>query len=140
MNDYLQQEPTSVIALMLRAQCRFAQLEVSRATASASDLRLGYLMVQQDYAHALELEPTSPYLLYNAACLKVQLSDYEAALQLFDKAIGQDPKFPDAYYSRGVTHILAGHVEQGLTDLSQAGELGLYTAYSLIKRYSVRKK
>ena len=26
--------------------------------------------------------------------------------------------------------------EQGLSDLSQAGELGLYTAYNLIKKYS----
>lgn len=140
MNDFLQQEPSSQVGLMLRAQCRFAQLEVSRATTSASDLRLGYLMVQQDYNRALDLQPDSPYLLYNAACLMVQLSDYAGALQLFDKALKLDARFPDAYYSRGVTHILAGHVEQGLTDLSQAGELGLYTAYSLIKHYSTHKK
>lgn len=140
MNDFLQQDPSSLVGLMLRAQCRFAQLEVSKATASASDLRLGYLMVQQDYNRALELQPDSPYLLYNAACLMVQLSDYSGALQLFDKALAVDAKFPDAYYSRGVTHILAGQVEQGLTDLSQAGELGLYTAYSLIKHYSTHKK
>ena len=82
----------------------------------------------------------SPYLLYNAACLMVQLSDYSGAIGLFDKALALDSKFPDAYYSRGVAHILAGHVEQGLTDLSQAGELGLYTAYSLIKHYSTHKK
>lgn len=140
MNAYLQQEPSSLVGLMLRAQCRFAQLEVSQTTASASDLRLGYLMVQQDYNRALELHPTSPYLLYNAGCLMVQLSDYEGAITLFGKALEQDGRFPDAYYSRGVAHILAGHTEQGLTDLSQAGELGLYTAYSLIKRYSAGKK
>lgn len=140
MNDYLQQEPASLVGLMLRAQCRFAQLEVSQTTASASDLRLGYLMVQQDYNRALEQHADSPYLLYNAACLMVQLSDYSGAISLFDKALALDGKFPDAYYSRGVAHILAGHVEQGLTDLSQAGELGLYTAYSLIKHYSTHKK
>lgn len=140
MNAYLQQEPSSLVGLMLRAQCRFAQLEVSRATAQASDLRLGYLMVLQDYNRALELHAGSPYLLYNAACLMVQLSDYAGAIELFGKALALDAKFPDAYYSRGVAHILAGQVEQGLTDLSQAGELGLYTAYSLIKHYSKVKK
>lgn len=139
MNDYLQQEPFSQVGLMLRAQCRFAQLEVSQTTSSASDLRLGYLMVQQDYNRALERHPDSPYLLYNSACLMVQLSDYAGAIRLFDKAVSLDGKFPDAYYSRGVAHILAGDTEQGLTDLSQAGELGLYTAYSLIKYYSTHK-
>lgn len=140
MNDMLQQEPTSVVGLMLRAQCRFAQLEVSKTTASASDLRLGYLMVQQDYNRALELQPSSPYLLYNAACLMTQLSDYAGAISMFTKALEIDNRFPDAYYSRGVTYILDGQVERGLTDLSQAGELGLYAAYGLIKRYSSHKK
>lgn len=140
MNDYLQRDPHSQVGLMLRAQCRFAQLEVSQTTSSASDLRLGYLMVLQDYNRALEEHPESPYLLYNTACLMVQLSDYAGAIRMFDQALTLDSKFSDAYYSRGVAHILAGDIEQGLTDLSQAGELGLYTAYSLIKHYSTQKK
>ena len=56
MNAFIQeadnesQTTTDVaLAFILRAQCRFAQLEVSRTTASASDLRLGYLMAVQDY-------------------------------------------------------------------------------------------
>ena len=29
-----------------------------------------------------------------------------------------------------------GQTDKGISDLSQAGELGLYSAYSLIKQYS----
>ena len=43
---------------------------------------------------------------------------------------------PEAYYNRGVAFILQNRIEQGLADLSRAGEMGLYQAYNLIKRYS----
>ncbi len=141
LNAYLEQEKTDeVSSLMLRAQCRFAQLEVSKFTASASDLRLGYLMVLQDYNHAREKQPNSPYLHYNAGCLMVHLGDYSNAISAFTEALKLDERLPNAYYSRGVVYILNGETEKGLVDLSQAGELGLYSAYNLIKRYSKEKK
>ena len=127
------------LAYILRAQCRFAQLEVSRTTANASDLRLGYLMVMQDYGKASDLMPDAPFLHYNIGCVQVQLSDYVAAQKSFSRAIELDPHFPSAYYGRGVAYILGGQTEQGLIDLSQAGELGLYSAYNLIKKYSKEK-
>ena len=128
------------LAYILRAQCRFAQLEVSRTTASASDLRLGYLMVVQDYNKASDMMPDVPFLHYNIGCVQVQLSDYLAAQKSFSRALEIDPHFPSAYYGRGVAYILGGQTEQGLSDLSQAGEYGLYTAYNLIKKYSQTKK
>jgi tetratricopeptide (TPR) repeat protein len=124
------------LAYIMRAQCRFAQLEVSRTTASASDLRLGYLMAVQDYDKASDLMPDVPFLHYNVGCLQVQLADYVAAQKSFTRALELDSHFPSAYYGRGVAYILAGQTEQGLSDLSQAGEYGLYTAYNLIKKYS----
>lgn len=139
MTALLQSRGTDVLALVLRAQCRFAQLEVSRTTASASDLRLGYLMVVQDYNKASDLMPDVPFLHYNVGCVEVQLADYVAAQQSFSRAIALDPHFPSAYYGRGVAYILGGQIEKGLSDLSQAGELGLYTAYNLIKKYSKEK-
>ncbi len=128
------------LALILRAQCRFAQLEVSRTTASASDLRLGYLMALQDYNKASDLIPDAPFLYYNIGCVQVQLADYVAAQKSFTHALELDARFPSAYYGRGVAYILGGKIDNGLNDLSQAGELGLYTAYNLIKKYSKEKK
>ena len=140
MNALIQENGPEPLALILRAQCRFAQLEVSRTTASASDLRLGYLMAVQDFDKASILMPDAPFLHYNIGCLQVQLANYAAAQKSFSRAIELDPHFPSAYYGRGVACILGGQTEQGLSDLSQAGEFGLYTAYNLIKKYSKEKK
>ena len=140
MNTLIQVNGPSVLSLVMRAQCRYAQLEVSRTTASASDLRLGYLMSLQDYTKAADLQPDAAFLHYNIGCLQVQLADYPAAIESFSLAIKMDAQMPSAYYSRGVAHILAGQTEDGLSDLSQAGELGIYSAYNLIKKYSKDKK
>ena len=136
MNALIQENGADALALVLRAQCRFAQLEVSRTTANASDLRLGYLMVVQDYNKASDLMPDVPFLHYNIGCVQVLLADYLAAQKSFTRALELDSHFPSAYYGRGVAYILGGQTEQGLSDLSQAGEYGLYTAYNLIKKYS----
>ena len=140
MTYLIQTNGPDALAYALRAQCRYAQLEVSRTTASASDLRLGYLMVVQDYNKASDLLPNIPFLHYNIGCVQIQLADYYAAQRAFSRAIELDPHFPSAYYGRGVAYILGGQTEQGLSDLSQAGEYGLYSAYNLIKKYSKEKK
>ena len=41
----------------------------------------------------------------------------------------------EAYYNRGMALIFKGKKDQGIKDLSKAGELGIYTAYSVIKKY-----
>lgn len=140
MDNYIQRNGNDVLSLMLRAQCRYAQLEVSSATAQATDLRLGYLMVLQDYTRALDVLPQSPYIHYNMGCIALKLADYPKAISSFGKAIELDGHFPDAYYNRGVAHILNKQLPEGLSDLSQAGEYGLYSAYNLIKKYSNEKK
>ena len=140
MTHLIHMNGSDPLAYILRAQCRFAQLEVSRTTASASDLRLGYLMVVQDYSKASDLMPDAPFLYYNIGCVQVQLADYSAAQRSFSRALELDPHFPSAYYGRGVAYILGGQIEKGLSDLSQAGEYGLYSAYNHIKKYSKEKK
>ena len=59
------------------------------------------------------------------------LSEY-ANLGSFNPVIGMS--FPLHKY------ILMNNIDKGLADLSQAGELGLYQAYSLIKKYSKEKE
>ncbi|MBO7067287.1 MAG: tetratricopeptide repeat protein [Bacteroidaceae bacterium] len=140
MDSYVLKYGDDVLSLMLRAQCRYAQLEVSSSTAQATDLRLGYLMVLQDYNRALDLLPQSPYIHYNIGCMMIKLSDYAGAISAFGKALELDNHFPDAYYGRGVAYILNGQLSEGLSNLSQAGEYGLYSAYNLIKKYSSEKK
>jgi len=54
----------------------------------------------------------------------------------YDRCLEMDTKFADAYYNRGLTNIYLGNNRQGISDLSKAGELGLYAAYSIIKRFT----
>jgi tetratricopeptide (TPR) repeat protein len=66
----------------------------------------------------------------------VKLKDYQSAINSYSRAIEIDNKLPEAYFNRGITYILMKEINKGLADLSQAGEMGLYQAYNLIKKYS----
>ena len=58
----------------------------------------------------------------------------ERAKQDYTKAIELNPLFAESYFNRGLLYYSEGKVKEGTRDLSRAGELGLYKAYSLIKR------
>jgi tetratricopeptide (TPR) repeat protein len=64
------------------------------------------------------------------------MKDYRAALVDYNKAIELDSRFADAYYNRGLTNIFLGNNRQGIQDLSKAGELGIFSAYNIIKRFT----
>ena len=64
------------------------------------------------------------------------LKDYRGALVDYDKAIELNKDFAEAYFNRGLTHIFLGNNKQGITDLSKAGELGIVSAYNIIKRFT----
>lgn len=140
LNDMVRLTPQSAVAHMLLGQSRYAMLEAQKNTMEATELRLGYLMVQQDYARAAELLPNVSYLHYNKGCILTELGEYTAAIESYTKAIALDTRCPAAYYSRGVTYLLAGQKDKALNDLSQAGEYGMYSAYNLIKKYSKEEK
>ena len=53
----------------------------------------------------------------------------------FSRAIELDGNIPEAYYNRGIVYLHAEKKSEGIADLSKAGELGLYDAYSIIKKY-----
>lgn len=140
LNEILAKDDSYVMALFLRAQVRCAQLDASGATMQASELRLGYLMVLQDLTKCVEMNPEMSYAHYNRGNVFVRLADYSAAVHAYDEAVKLDAKFPDAFFNRGVAYLLNNEIDNGLSDLSQAGELGLYAAYNLIKRYSAKKQ
>lgn len=51
-------------------------------------------------------------------------------------AIERNPDFAEAYYNRGLVYIYLGQNDEGIADLSKAGELGVVSAYNVIKRLS----
>ena len=40
----------------------------------------------------------------------------------------------EVYFNRGLAYLKLGNKQQAVADLSKAGELGLYDAYSIIKQ------
>jgi tetratricopeptide (TPR) repeat protein len=69
-----------------------------------------------------------------------EMQNYPAAIADYDHAIALDRNLAEAYYNRGLVYIKTNHIEKGVADLSKAGEMGLYSAYSLIKKYNIEMK
>lgn len=132
----LQQDSTSMMALWQRAVCLFRLSNFSQSQGNDIPFRLDN--INSDLTKAISLHP-SAYLYYNRGNVKAQLTDYAGAIADYTLALQSDPNIPEAYYNRGIAHLLNNNRESGIADLSKAGELGLYTAYSVIKKYSNSK-
>ena len=68
------------------------------------------------------------------------MKDYPSAINSYTEALERDPEMPEAYFNRGVVHILNNDTDKGLADFSKAGEMGLYQSYNLIKKHSANNK
>jgi tetratricopeptide (TPR) repeat protein len=101
---------------------------------------MDYDLIERDLNIVIELNPTFEFAIYNLGVLKVIRKDYEGALDYFTKAIELNPMFAEAYFNRGLTQIYLKQEKAGTLDLSKAGELGMYKAYNVIKRYGYKKE
>ena len=129
-------------AYLVRAFVRFHQLETPYAGAEnqsrngdATLPNLDYRLVKSDLDKVVELAPDFAHAYYNRANVAVKLSDFRSAIVDYTKAIELDDRLAMAYYNRGLAKIYTGNAESGVADLSKAGELGLFHAYSVMKRF-----
>ena len=106
------------------------ELNVSKAVTG-----LDYNLVKADLDKVVELVPDFAFAYFNRANIFSKMSDYKSAIVDYTTAIDIDNTFAEAYYNRGLARIYTGNVDEGVADLSRAGELGLYNAYSVIKRF-----
>ena len=153
INDFTQAivaDGTMWLSYYARAVVRYKQIEMlrsigeSRAEESSSspsdfvvDTRLNeFQIILADFNKAIDLAPDFAYTYYNRGYVLSQLKDYHAAIESYNEAIALEPNLAEAYYNRGLTYIFLGENARGIADLSKAGELGLYSAYNLIKRFA----
>lgn len=122
-----------------QVRCRLMEAQNVDADAPTATVRLGLQRAIDDLRQAIALQPRFIYAWYDLGCIYMSLHDYDEARKAFSEALNLDARFPDAFYNRGIACILDGQLQMGLSDLSQAGEYGLYSAYNLIKRYSKEK-
>jgi len=121
-------QETNTIAFPLK-------IDTQKAKALASEKITDYSEVLSDYDMCLKINPKFQFAYFNRAYVKCKMKDYKAALADLNKAIEIEKDFAEAYYNRGLTRIYLDDVDGGAMDLSKAGELGIQSAYNVIKRY-----
>ncbi len=134
LTTLLMEDSTFVLAYWQRAICQSKMNEFDASL--GTDVAMRTANVLADLSAALKYSPQSEYLYYNRGNVHASRKDYDHAIKDYTAAIEFDNAFAAAYYNRGVVKILMNDIESGVADLSKAGELGLYSAYSIIKKYA----
>ena len=129
----LQIDSTSSLAYWQRAVCQAKINEFNASEGTNIDLKSANVL--GDLSDAIALAPQNSYLYYNRGNLYALRGDYQRAIADYSQALILNQDLAEAWYNRGLSKIFAKHVEEGIEDLSKAGELGLYQAYSVIKKY-----
>ncbi|TNF43999.1 MAG: tetratricopeptide repeat protein, partial [Bacteroidetes bacterium] len=155
LNRSIELDEKQSIAYFVRANCRYKMLEeIELIAGNHSELSvkigernpignnlgnepaaLDYKQILEDYEITLFLNPSFFFGYYNRAFIKIRLGEYKSAIEDLNRAIQLEPEFAEAYFNRGLTKIFLEDLEGGAIDLSRAGELGIYGAYNIIKRY-----
>lgn len=129
----IQIDSTSSLAYWQRAVCQAKINEFNASEGTNIDLKSANVL--GDLSDAIRLAPKNAYLYYNRGNLYAVRNDYQRAIDDYTRAIELDNHLAEAWYNRGLARIHAKNTSDGIADLSKAGELGLYQAYSVIKKY-----
>ncbi len=78
--------------------------------------------------------PQWVHVNYNIGVILTLTGDYSTAIEYFDKCIAYS-QMPEAFLNKGYTLLMLNKPNEGCTNLSKAGELGLKNAYTLISKY-----
>lgn len=135
VDAYLAENPNSALGWWHRAVCNARQADYETgAEPQTAQLRLK--SVNADFERAESLDKDNAYILYCHGTFLAHRQDYDKAIQYFTRAVALDVRLAEAYFNRGMAYYYKGDKVKGNADLSKAGELGLYSAYSIIKSNS----
>jgi len=161
-NEILKSNPNNVVALFNRAYTRHKMVEMIRALEEESQAPnnimlqgpikakgttptqntdtkvskiLDYELIIKDLNRVIELSPEFEFAYYNRAVIQCLKKNFLQGIEDFTRAIELNSDFAEAYFNRGLTLIYLKKEAEGTADLSKAGELGIYKAYNVIKRY-----
>lgn len=134
-------------ASFCRAMVRSKMIELKKAeqsmdlqngssTSEKNTNEPGYQLAINDLTKVIESEPQFAHAYYNRATIEALMNDYHAALVDYDKAISLEKDFAEAYYNRGLVLVFLNRIDDAIKDFGKAGELGIYSAYNIIKRFS----
>ena len=132
LNTCLGIDSTQVLAYWLRATSQMRMNEFQ--SSGGVDVQIKTARSLNDINQAIALSPQNPFLFYDRGNIHVTQKQYAEAIDDYTKALEIEPMLAEAYYNRGLARLFANLKEQAVADLSKAGELGLYDAYSVIKK------
>lgn len=135
VDAYLSVDSMSSLGWWQRAICNARQADYeSDVSPQTASLRL--MSVNSDFEKAESLNSDNAFIFYCHGTFLAHRQDFDKAIIYFTKAIKLDSRFAEAYFNRGMAYLRKGDKQSGKTDLGKAGELGLYSAYSIIKTNS----
>lgn len=108
-------------------------IKVKGQRAVSSHIPSAFKQATESFSTCLTKAPQFAEAYYNRAYTLAMQSKYDEALKDLDTAIQKKPNFEKAYFNRGVIYLLKNNPTAAFNDLSKAGELGIYQAYSIIK-------
>lgn len=152
-DECIETDSANILFYYLRVQIRIKDLEARAAGAETQaatqttpqtktpfdSSRPEYLLALDDCDKILSICPDFAGCCFNKGNIYLQMRMWNEAIEAYSKAIELCDDYAEAYYNRGIARILSGEHAAAIPDLSRAGELGLYKAYNLIKRYRERK-
>jgi tetratricopeptide (TPR) repeat protein len=148
LNKAILLRPDFALAYFMRANVRHKKieyenhldeipiLEQERRNVAERQYNFDAEMVLRDYDRVIALAPDFQYAYYNKANVLASLRDFRSAISHYTRAIEIDSNFAEAYFNRGLIHLFTGEDTKGMSDLSKAGELGMYKVYNLIQRFN----
>lgn len=139
--------PDLALAYMVRAQARYGRYLLDKSTPRNEDdkrpadrisratlARQALSEILDDYERIIALSPQMAVAWFNKGNILMELEDFAGASAAYSEAVKLKPDFGEAYYNRGYIALREGRRQDGIDDLSKAGELGIIPAYNLIKR------
>lgn len=133
INKVFETQPDKFIALWQRTICEAMMAEFEKST-TPREAEMRHIGVINDFNKLLEMSPNNPMVLYCYGTYNARKGDYDKAIEIFNKVIQLSPRMPYAYYNRGLAYMKKGKSVEAKRDFSKSGELGLYGAYSLLKK------
>lgn len=132
LTSYLQIDSTSVMARWQRGVCQAMVNDFNASQGLNDNLKAAGTLA--DFDLAVRRAPRNAYLYYDRGNLYARREDYNKAIDNYTQAIQLDGSLAEAWYNRGIAQAKSNNKKEAISDLSRAGELGLYDAYAVIKR------
>lgn len=132
LDQVIANDSTMSIAYWQRAVCQTMMNNFN--ISQGIDARIKTASAMSDFDNALAVAPNNAYVYYDRAMLRMSEGDTAGAIEDYSTAIRLEPHLAEAYYNRGILYYNQGDKTSAQRDLGKAGELGLYDAYSVLKR------